>query len=242
MGNIFGLSIGTIISGVFYSLFALAAVIVGLFLYLKVFSKKNDGKYTGFMGRLYDFVNVKKFSIEPLLKAAYIIAALYISLDALLSFSDYNVWRGVGKLALTLVLDNALLRIGYELALLLVRVLKRLDSVADKLEADGEKSEFADVIFPKKDAAPVQPVQQAFVQQAPPVQPVQPAQPMGYMQPAQQVQPVPQPVESVPQPVMQSTAPAQSDAQGANDNIFCPHCGKQISASSKFCPFCGNSH
>lgn len=180
-----------------------------------MFSKKNEGKYSGFSGRLYDFINVKKFSIEPLLKAAYIIAALYISLDALLSFSDYSVWRGLGKLVLTLVLDNALLRIGYEFALLLVRVLKRLDNVADKLGADGEKSEFADVIFPKGNAS---------------TQPVQPAP----MAAAPVAQPVPQPVaQPVPQPVAQPAA---------EETVFCQHCGKQISAGSKFCPFCGNNN
>lgn len=218
MSDLLGYSIGSIISGIFYSLLALAAVIVGIVLYSTVFSKKNDGKYSGFMGRLYDFVNVKKFSIEPLLKAAYIIAALYISLNALLSFSDYSIWRGLGKLALTLVLDNALLRIGYEIALLLVRVLKRLDSVADKLEASGEKCEFSEVIFPKN-ASAEKPVQQRNVQPVP--QPV--SQPSAQTAVPAETQPAPQPA-----PVAETT--------------FCPHCGKQISVSSKFCPFCGNSH
>ena len=271
MTDLLGLSIGTIISGVFYSLFALAAVVVGIVLYTTVFCKKNDGKYTGFMGRLYDFVNVKKFSLEPLLKAAYIIAALYITLSALLSFSDYNAWRGLGKLAIKVVLDNALLRIGYELALLLVRVLKKLDSIGDKLGADGEKSEFAEEIFPKGvKAAVVQqnaPVQQnvAVAQPAPVPQPVpapvpQPVQSAPVQQPIPQPVPVPAPV---PQPVEQSAPAAQpaadvqpaavaqpaaaaqpaADVQpaAAQDFTFCTVCGKQIKANSKFCPYCGNS-
>lgn len=237
MADLLGLSIGTIISGVFYSLFALAAVIVGIVLYTTVFCKKNDGKYTGFMGRLYDFVNVKKFSLEPLLKAAYIIAALYITLSALLSFSDYNAWRGLGKLAVKVVLDNALLRIGYELALLLVRVLKKLDSIGDKLGADGEKSEFSEEIFPKGVKAAVQQNTAAPVPQPAP-------QPAAVAQPAPA--PVPQPVQQTvpaaapaPAPVPQPAAAAPAPA--AEETTFCTVCGKQIKANSKFCPYCGNS-
>lgn len=232
MGDLLGLSIGNIISGVFYSLFALAAVIVGIVLYATVFSKKNDGKYTGFMGRLYDFVNVKKFSLEPLLKAAYIIAALYITLSALLSFSDYSVWRGLGKLAVKVVLDNALLRIGYELALLLVRVLKKLDSIGDKLGADGEKSEFAEEIFPKGVKAAVS--QPAPVQSVP-----QPAPVQSVPQPAPVQQPVPQP--ALVQQTVPATEPAPAPAPAAEETTFCTVCGKQIKVNSKFCPYCGNS-
>lgn len=228
-----GLGIGNIISGVFYSLFALAAVVVGIVLYTTVFCKKNDGKYTGFMGRLYDFVNVKKFSLEPLLKAAYIIAALYITLSALLSFSDYNAWRGLGKLAIKVVLDNALLRIGYELALLLVRVLKKLDSIGDKLGADGEKSEFSEEIFPKGvKAAVAQPVQSVPVQQPVPVPVPAPA-------PVEQSAPVSQPVLA-PQPAA-DVQPAATQPAAAQEFTFCTACGKQIKANSKFCPYCGNS-
>ena len=237
MGDLLGLSIGNIISGVFYSLFALAAVIVGIVLYATVFSKKNDGKYTGFMGRLYDFVNVKKFSLEPLLKAAYIIAALYITLSALLSFSDYSVWRGLGKLAVKVVLDNALLRIGYELALLLVRVLKKLDSIGDKLGADGEKSEFSEEIFPKGVKAAVsQPAPvQSVPQPAPVPQPVAAPVP----QPAPVQQPVPQP--ALVQQTVPATEPAPAPAPAAEETTFCTVCGKQIKVNSKFCPYCGNS-
>lgn len=233
MADLLGLSIGTIISGVFYSLFALAAVIVGIVLYTTVFCKKNDGKYTGFMGRLYDFVNVKKFSLEPLLKAAYIIAALYITLSALLSFSDYNVWRGLGKLAVKVVLDNALLRIGYELALLLVRVLKKLDSIGDKLGADGEKSEFSEEIFPKGVKAAVQ--QNTA---APVPQPAAVAQPAPVPQPVQQTVPAAAPAPA-PQPAQPAAVAQPSPA--AEETTFCTVCGKQIKVNSKFCPYCGNS-
>lgn len=236
MEELLNLGIGTIISGIFYSLLALVAIIVGIALYATVFSKKNDGKYTGFAGRLYDFINVKKFSLEPLLKATYIIAALYITLSALLSFSDYSVWRGLGKLAVKIVLENALLRVAYELALLLVRVLKKLDSIGDKLGADGEKSEFADVIFPKAEniaqpaPTPVaQPVPATVAKPAP--TPVPQPVPTPVAQPASA--PVPQPV---PAPMAQ---PASAPAEEAE--AFCTSCGKKINASSKFCPYCGTT-
>ena len=228
MEELLNLGIGTIISGIFYSLLALVAVIVGIALYATVFSKKNDGKYTGFTGRLYDFINVKKFSLEPLLKATYIIAALYITLSALLSFSDYSVWRGLGKLAVKVVLENALLRVAYELALLLVRVLKKLDSIGDKLGADGEKSEFADVIFPKAENI-AQPAPTPVAQPVP--TPVAQPVPTPVAQPAPA--PVPQPV---PTPVAQPVPAPAEEAEA-----FCTSCGKKINAASKFRPYCGTT-
>ena len=40
----------------------IVAIIGGICLYFTVFSDKNKGKYTGFMGWLYDFVKFKKYN------------------------------------------------------------------------------------------------------------------------------------------------------------------------------------
>ena len=48
-----------------WSIIALVLAIVGgIALYFTVFSKKNDGKYTGIMAKLYDLVQFKYFVIE----------------------------------------------------------------------------------------------------------------------------------------------------------------------------------
>lgn len=234
LDSFIGYGIGSVIFGIFSVLFAAAAIVGGIILCCTVFSKANDGKYTGFMGKLYDFVNFKKFSIEPLLKVTYIILAIYVTLDAFLSFRG-GVWNGLTELLLKVVVYNAVIRILFELAMLLVKGLKRLNEINAKLDGDakGANPEFEDVLFDEgnrtpKPAAPVQQIQPvaAVPQPAAPVQQVQP------------VSAIPQPTaESVPQPV---AAPAES-AQAVPAPLVCTSCGKEIKAGARFCPFCGSA-
>ena len=59
---------------------AVIAVIGGIVLYFTFLSKKNEGKYTGFLGWMYDFLTFKKMVIENILKIIYLIAASFITL------------------------------------------------------------------------------------------------------------------------------------------------------------------
>ena len=265
--SLIGYGIGSIIAGIFSVLFTVAAIVGGIILYCTVFSKANDGKYTGFMAKLYDFVNFKKFSIEPLLKVTYIILTVYVTLDAFLSFRG-GVWSGLSNLLLKVVVYNAVIRIAYELAMLLVKGLKRLNEINAKLdgEAKGVNSEFEDVLFDEgnrkpKPAAPVQQVQPAAPAPQPVAavpQPVAPApQPVSAVsQPVsavpQPVAPVPQPVSAIPQPVAEpvpqpvaAPAPAESAAAAPTEAALAPSvckgCGKEIKAGARFCPFCGSA-
>lgn len=250
--SLIGYGIGSIIAGIFSVLFAVAAIVGGIILYCTVFSKANDGKYTGFMAKLYDFVNFKKFSIEPLLKVTYIILTVYVTLDAFLSFRG-GFWSGLSNLLLKVVVYNAVIRIAYELAMLLVKGLKRLNEINAKLdgEAKGVNSEFEDVLFDESNrkpqpAAPVQQVQPAPQPVAPVPQPVaavpQPVAPVQQVQPVaavpQPAAPAPQPVAAVPQPVAPVPQPVAAPAAALS---ACISCGKEIKAGARFCPFCGSA-
>ena len=72
---------------------AILAVIGGIVLYFTFLSKKNEGKFTGFLGWMYDFLTFKKMMIENLLKILYLIAALFITLGsfALISTSFQRI-------------------------------------------------------------------------------------------------------------------------------------------------------
>ena len=61
---------------------AILAVIGGIVLYFTFLSKKNEGKFTGFLGWMYDFLTFKKMMIENLLKILYLIAAIFITLGS----------------------------------------------------------------------------------------------------------------------------------------------------------------
>ena len=47
---------------------------------LLVETKKNEGKFTGFLGWMYDFLTFKKMVIENILKILYLILAEFITL------------------------------------------------------------------------------------------------------------------------------------------------------------------
>jgi len=118
----------------------IAAIAGGITLYVLFLSKKNEGKYTGFLGWLYDFLNFKTLMIEVLLKVLYLITACYITLNGL--------WILVSQTFLTgftiLVVGNVIARIGYEFALMLILICKNVSEINKKLNG---KSDDKDDVF-----------------------------------------------------------------------------------------------
>ena len=49
------------------------AIVGGIVLYFTFLKKDNEGKYTGFLGWMYDFLTFKKLTIENVLKILYLI-------------------------------------------------------------------------------------------------------------------------------------------------------------------------
>ena len=69
-------------SGIWTIVSVILAIIGGIVLYFTFLSKKNEGKFTGFLGWLYDFLTFKKMMIENVLKILYIIVALFVTLSS----------------------------------------------------------------------------------------------------------------------------------------------------------------
>ena len=90
---------------------AILAVIGGIVLYFTFLSKKNEGKFTGFLGWMYDFLTFKKMMIENLLKILYLIATIFITL-------------GSGNIAA---------RVGYELFLVTLVICRNTTDINKKL-------------------------------------------------------------------------------------------------------------
>lgn len=111
------------------------AIVGGLLIYFLFLNKKNEGKFNGFLGWLYDFLSFKKMFLEALLKITYLIVALYVTLA---SFSLIAV-HFVAFLS-TLVLGNVLVRVGYEFALLLLVICRNTTEMA-KSAKNAKKSE-----------------------------------------------------------------------------------------------------
>ena len=114
------------------------AVIGGIVLYFTLLGKKNEGKFTGFLGWLYDFLVFKKMLAEALLKIGYLIVALYITLS---SFAMIG-YSFLGFL-LYLVLGNVIVRIIYEFLLIALITCRNTTEINKKLSklVDSKKEE-----------------------------------------------------------------------------------------------------
>ena len=115
-------------SGIWTIVSVILAIIGGIVLYFTFLSKKNEGKFTGFLGWLYDFLTFKKMMIENVLKILYIIVALFVTLSSfgLISISFL-------AFLLTLVIGNVLTRVRYELLLVKLVICKNTTEINKKL-------------------------------------------------------------------------------------------------------------
>lgn len=115
-------------SGIWTIVSVILAIIGGIVLYFTFLSKKNEGKFTGFLGWLYDFLTFKKMMIENVLKILYIIVALFVTLSSfgLMSISFL-------AFLLTLVIGNILTRVIYELLLVKLVICKNTTEINKKL-------------------------------------------------------------------------------------------------------------
>ena len=105
------------------------AIVGGILVYFLFLSKKNEGKFTGFIGWLYDFLSFKKMFLETLLKVTYLILAIYITLS---SFALIGT-SFLGFL-MTLVIGNLIVRITYEFSLLLLVICRNTTDIAKNMK------------------------------------------------------------------------------------------------------------
>lgn len=121
-------------SAVWMIISIILAIVGGLLIYFLFLNKKNEGKFKGFIGWLYDFLSFKKMFLEALLKITYLIIALYITLA---SFALI----GVNFLAFLsmLILGNLVVRIGYEFSLILLVICRNTTEIAKNMKKDKKE-------------------------------------------------------------------------------------------------------
>ena len=112
---------------------AVLAIILGLVLYFTFLRKKNEGRFKGFTGWLYDFLNFKKLTIESVLKITYLMLTIFITLA---SFSLIHL--NPLTFLLTLVFGNLGLRIAYEFSLLMILICRNTTEINSKLNKKDE--------------------------------------------------------------------------------------------------------
>lgn len=112
-------------STVWIVLSLILAIVGGILVYFLFLSKKNEGKFKGFVGWLYEFLSFKKMFLEALLKITYLIVAIYITLS---SFA--LIGTSFLSFLLTLVLGNVIARVIYEFSLILLVICRNTTEIA----------------------------------------------------------------------------------------------------------------
>ena len=107
----------------------IVAIAASIVIYFVFMDKKEEGKYTGFVKNLYDFLHFKINFIEAFLKIAYITTTLYVTIT---SFSLIKV--DVALFFMTLILGNIIIRILYEAAFLLYNIYLNTKEINNKLK------------------------------------------------------------------------------------------------------------
>lgn len=121
-------------SVIIWIVIAAISLIGGLVLYFTFLSKKNEGKFKGFLGWVYEFLNFKKFTIEAILKITYLIFMIFITLS---SFAIIPT-SPIGFIAM-LTLGNLVLRLVYEISLIMLIICRNTTDINNKLNKKDEK-------------------------------------------------------------------------------------------------------
>ena len=75
-----------------------AAVVVMAVLYCTFLSARNEGRFHGFAGWLYNFLNSKKLYFEPILRIVYLTVAIFLVL-----YGIFTIFMGFGSFGQNLV-------------------------------------------------------------------------------------------------------------------------------------------
>lgn len=107
--------------------FGIIAAFAVFFLFMSV---KNENRFHGWLGKLYQFLHFRCFIVESILKFLYVFAACTctgIGLFMVLSLS------GIGPGLIILLFGNLFLRILYELILMLIMACRNIRDINRKM-------------------------------------------------------------------------------------------------------------
>ena len=115
---------------------AILAVIAGVVLFLTFLNKKHEGKYHGFWGKLYNFLNFNRFYAEGIVRFLYVITVCVLTLVGVAQMllgldagSSAIFWLGAGLL----VLGNLAARVCCELVMMFIILCRKTVSVDRRL-------------------------------------------------------------------------------------------------------------
>ena len=126
--------------GVWGIIALVVAIIGGITLYFTFLRNGNRGKFTGFLGWMYEFLHFRKITVEAILKITYLILAIFITLA---SFG--LIGTSFVAFLLVLVLGNVILRISYELSMIMIGIWRNTTDISRKLSGKSKPAQKTDV-------------------------------------------------------------------------------------------------
>lgn len=173
---------------------ALIAVVGAILVYVFFLTPQNRGRFTGFLGWLYDFLNFRKMFGDILIRILYVCTAIYLTISGVCSSIIAGNLIYVVQYT---IIGNVIARLVYELLMVLISLCRNVADINRKMGGTPVPPSAPVSPVPQEPAAPAQPFQRPE-----PVKPIE-SQPAAPAQPFQRPEPV-KPAE--PQPA----APAQS--------------------------------
>ena len=180
------------------------ALICTIFSLMLITPSKKRKQLPGFFKMLHDIFNFNGLVIEVILKAVYIFMTLYAILS---NFFSIFIGGHIFSCLLGMILGPIVIRIMFELMMLLVLLVKNVISINNKLRDQADQKENKTFgLDPRKYMEPTAP-QQPVYQQSP------------YEQPA--------PAPQQPAPAQKVVCP-DCGMELSADSLFCTGCGKNL--------------
>lgn len=108
---------------------AVIAVLGGITLYFIFTNKEFSGKLKGFTKKLAEFLTFERGVLSPILKISYLILAIFITL-----YSFGLISTSFGAFLGTLIIGNVMLRVSYEMALLMIELARDVKEIKKGLK------------------------------------------------------------------------------------------------------------
>ena len=213
---------------------ALIAVVGAILVYVFFLTPQNRGRFTGFLGWLYDFLNFRKMFGDILIRILYVCTAIYLTISGVCSSIIAGNLIYVVQYT---IIGNVIARLVYELLMVLISLCRNVADINRKMGGTPVSPSAPVSPVPQEPAVPEQPFRRPEPVKPAEPQPAAPEQPFQRPEPPKMQTVKPDiPVES---PFQRPAANNAPEAAQQADTKFCRNCGKRIAADAADCPFCG---
>ena len=137
----------------------IAAVILGIILNFTFLRKSNEGRFTGFWGRVYDLLSINRFHTEDITKLLSVITFLMITFLGIYMIFTGSIAGGI----MLIIFGNLLARVCYELIMMFAILTRKTVSMDRRLAGiqkfysddmdDWNEADGADVFSEEADEA-----------------------------------------------------------------------------------------